>query len=197
MSNYFTEVFPDAVYAPLLQIASLVIGFGVITLLFATIYKILPDVEIGWSDVLFGAAITALLFTFGKFLIGLYIGRSSAASAYGAAGSLIVILLWIYYSAQIVFFGAEFTQVYTRYRGRLILPNAYAIPLTPAKRAEQGIATPADKRVLAPQGAAALEDPASIHRTRRRYGPVAIMTLLGFVAGAVAAFVGGGEDRAA
>jgi membrane protein len=86
----------------------------VITFMFAVIYKLLPDVTIAWRNVWTGAAVTAVLFTIGKTLIGLYLGRSSVASVYGAAGSLIVILLWIYYSAQIVFFGAEFTKVYSR-----------------------------------------------------------------------------------
>ena len=78
----------------------------------AMIYKLLPDVKLAWRNVRTGAAVTAVLFTIGKSLIGLYLGRSTVASVYGAAGSLIVILLWVYYSAQIVFFGAEFTKVY-------------------------------------------------------------------------------------
>jgi membrane protein len=82
----------------------------------AMIFKLLPDVTIAWRNVWLGAAVTALLFTAGKSLIGLYLGRSAVASAYGAAGSLVVILIWIYYSAQILFFGAEFTKVYTRGR---------------------------------------------------------------------------------
>jgi membrane protein len=85
--------------------------------MFAVIYKLLPDVRITWQNVWVGAAVTALLFTIGKSLIGLYLGRSTVASVYGAAGSLIVILLWIYYSAQVVFFGAEFTKVYSRHFG--------------------------------------------------------------------------------
>ena len=94
--------------------ANALLSLAVITCMFATIYKLLPDVTIAWGDVWIGAAVTALLFTLGKSLIGLYLGRSAVASVYGAAGSLIVILLWVYYSAQIVFFGAEFTKVYSR-----------------------------------------------------------------------------------
>lgn len=94
------------------QVLNLIAGFGVTTALFALIFKYVPDVEIKWRDVMVGAVATALLFTIGRWLIGMYIGRSAPASAYGAAGSLIVILLWIYYSAQILFLGAEFTQVY-------------------------------------------------------------------------------------
>ena len=96
----------------LLQAVNLVVGFAITTLVFAMIYKILPRVRIRWRDVWVGAAATALLFTVGKFLIGLYIGRSSVTSAFGAAGSLAVVLLWVYYSAQVFLLGAEFTWVY-------------------------------------------------------------------------------------
>jgi membrane protein len=88
------------------------LSFVLITVLFAMIYKIMPRVRIAWRDVWIGAAITSLLFTVGKYLIGLYIGRSGVTSAFGAAGSLVVILLWVYYSAQIFLLGAEFTWVY-------------------------------------------------------------------------------------
>ena len=115
LDPYLTDLLPGSIY--LLQILNFVISFGVITLLFAMIYKILPDVKIAWSDVWIGAAVTSLLFALGKFLIGLYLGNSSAGSAYGAAGSLVILLLWIYYSAQILLFGAEFTQVYAKKYG--------------------------------------------------------------------------------
>jgi len=98
-------------------IVNLFVPFMVITLLFAMIYRILPDIEIAWSDVWIGAAFTSLLFTIGKFLIGFYLGRSSVASAYGAASSLAIILIWVYYSAQIFLFGAEFTRVYAKKYG--------------------------------------------------------------------------------
>ena len=88
----------------------MVVSFGVVTLLFALIYKYLPDAEVAWRDVWIGAAITAVLFTLGKFLLGWYLGQGSVTSAYGAAGSLVVILLWVYYTSQILLFGAEFTQ---------------------------------------------------------------------------------------
>jgi len=101
------------------EIVNFVVSFGVITLLFAAIYKVLPDLKIAWRDVWIGAAVTALLFTIGKWLIGLYLGHSSTASSYGAAGSLVILLLWIYYSAQILFLGAEFTQVYARKHGSM------------------------------------------------------------------------------
>ena len=99
-----------------------VVSFGVITLLFALIFKVLPDVKIAWRDVWIGAIITALFFNVGKFLIGLYLGRSSVTSAYGAAGSLVIVLLWVYYSAQILFFGAKFTQVYSNWYGSHLEP---------------------------------------------------------------------------
>jgi membrane protein len=101
------------------QALNLVISFGVITVLFAMIYKILPDVKVAWRDVWLGAAVTALLFALGKLGIGLYLGKGSVASSYGAAGSLAILLLWVYYSAMILFLGAEFTQVYARTHGSL------------------------------------------------------------------------------
>ena len=111
---------------PVWQLLNFAISFGFITLLFALIYYYLPDVKILWKDVWIGAIMTALLFTIGKFAIGLYLGRGSLGSAYGAAGSLIVFLAWVFYSAQILLFGAELTQVYARKRGRSIRPNSHA-----------------------------------------------------------------------
>ena len=111
---------------PLWQVLNFGISFGFIALLFALIYKYLPDVKIRWKDVWVGAIITALLFTFGKFLIGLYLGRGSLGSTYGAAGSLIVFLAWVFYSAQILLFGAELTQVYARKYGKRIRPDRHA-----------------------------------------------------------------------
>jgi membrane protein len=99
------------------------VSLGVITLLFAMIFKVLPDVQIAWRDVWAGALLTALLFNLGKFLLGFYLGRSSVASAYGAAGSLVIVLLWVYYSAQIVFLGAEFTRVYASKCGSHLKPG--------------------------------------------------------------------------
>jgi membrane protein len=99
------------------EVLNFLVSFGIITLLFAMIYKYLPDLSIPWNDVWIGAAITALLFTVGKFLIGFYLSTSAVTSAYGAASSLAITLIWIYYSAQIFFFGAEFTQVYSKRHG--------------------------------------------------------------------------------
>jgi membrane protein len=93
------------------------LSFLVITLVFAAIYKILPNVRLTWSDVIIGACVSSLLFTVGKQLIALYLGKLSVGSAYGAAGSLVVVLIWVYYSAQLFFLGAEFTKIYARTRG--------------------------------------------------------------------------------
>jgi len=101
----------------LLQAANLGVSFTVISLLFALAFKILPDIDIEWRDVVVGAVLTALLFTVGKLAIGLYLGHSALSSTYGAAGSVVIILIWVYYSSQIFFFGAELTQVHARYRG--------------------------------------------------------------------------------
>ncbi len=92
------------------------VSFAVVTILFAAIYKILPDTSVEWRDVWLGAAVTSLLFSLGKFAIALYLGKTSAASSYGAAGSVAIVLIWVYYSAQILFLGAEFTQVYAKHR---------------------------------------------------------------------------------
>jgi membrane protein len=123
----------------LARLLSMIISLTVITLMFAMVYKYLPDVEIAWKDVIIGAFVTAVLFNFGKYLIGLYLGHSSVASVYGAAGSLVVLLVWIFYSAQIVFLGAEFTQVYASKYGSHIQPSQYAVPMTRDARARQGI----------------------------------------------------------
>ncbi len=115
------------------QILNIAVSFGVVTLLFAMIYKVLPDVRLAWSDVLIGAAFTSLLFTVGKLAIGLYLGKSTTASAYGAAGSLVVLLVWVYYSSQILLFGAEFTQVYADRYGSHVRPASNAIEAPKAK----------------------------------------------------------------
>jgi membrane protein len=113
----------------LAQILNIGLSLAMITLLFAMIFKFLPDAKIAWRDVWIGAFLTALLFTIGKFALGLYIGKSGVASSYGAAGSLIVLLLWVYYSSQILFFGAEFTQVYANRFGSHVAPADNAVPV--------------------------------------------------------------------
>ena len=107
----------------------LIFDFAVVVLLFAMIFKYLPDAEIQWRDVWIGAAMTAIFFGVGKWALGLYLGSGAAASAYGAASSLITLLLWIYYSSQILLFGAEFTQVYANQAGRHVKPSKHAIPI--------------------------------------------------------------------
>jgi membrane protein len=130
ITNWGRGILPGADW--IWQIVNFAVSFGVVTLLFAAIFKVLPDAEISWRDVWLGAAVTALLFTIGKFALGLYLGN--AGSAYGAVGSVVVFLLWVYYSAQILFFGAEFTQVYARTYGSGIEPaeNAVRTSDTPA-----------------------------------------------------------------
>jgi membrane protein len=124
-SEYLSTLAPGLDTA--VQLANFVVSFGITTLLFAMIFKYLPDVVITWRDVWFGAAATAVLFSLGKFLIGLYLGNSGFGSSYGAAGSVIILLVWVFYSAQILFYGAELTQVYGRRFGSQIQPNRYAV----------------------------------------------------------------------
>jgi membrane protein len=121
LTGFVQNLIPVPVF--LIQLADLVFSFLLITLLFAMVYKVLPDVKIAWSDVWVGSAITALLFTLGKMLFGLYLARSSISSAYGAASSLAIILMWVYYSAQVLFIGAELTQVYANRYGSHIKPR--------------------------------------------------------------------------
>jgi membrane protein len=108
--RYMGHAFPGVVV--LWEALNVIVSLGVITLLFAMIYKVLPDVKLAWRDVWVGGLVTAGLFTIGKLAIGLYLGTASIASTYGAAGSVIVILVWVYYSAQIILLGAEFTRAY-------------------------------------------------------------------------------------
>jgi len=108
--------------AVIIELLDVIISFGFVTFLFGMIYKFLPDVEIQWKDVWVGAALTSILFTVGKFFIGFYLGTSGVTSVYGAAGSLITILLWVYYSALIFYWGAEFTQVYSSHYGSGVVP---------------------------------------------------------------------------
>jgi membrane protein len=115
ITAYFSYLLPGADF--LWHMADLAVSFAVVTLLFAMLFRYVPDEHVTWRDVWIGAAATALLFDFGKFLIGFYIGKSSVGSMFGAAGSVVVILSWVYYSSQLVFFGAEFTHVYAKRRG--------------------------------------------------------------------------------
>ena len=124
LHRYMGHTYPGL--AELWQAANVLVSFGVVTLLFAMIYRVLPDVELTWRDVWLGAIVTALLFSVGKFLIGLYLGTSGLTSTYGAAGSVVVLLLWVYYSSQIVLLGAEFTRAWVELVGERVRPMKHA-----------------------------------------------------------------------
>jgi membrane protein len=115
VGNYLADKLPGS--GVILEIVNFAVSLATITVLFASIFKILPDAPVAWRDVWVGAGLSALLFTVGKSLIGLYIGSSNVASSYGAAGALVVILLWVYYTAQILLFGAEITRAYAEHHG--------------------------------------------------------------------------------
>ncbi|MGN7819755.1 YihY/virulence factor BrkB family protein [Chitinophaga sp. 22536] len=126
--NVLTQLIPTKLTTTLIvYVANLVVPFLVITTLFAIIFKVLPDARIKWKDVRVGAVATAVLFMIGKFAIGYYLGASKVSSTYGAAGSVVIILLWVYYSAAILYFGAVFTRQYIKHSGREIYPNDYAV----------------------------------------------------------------------
>ena len=109
------------------MVLNMVVSLALFAAVFAAIFRFLPDARIAWRDVVFGAVVTAVLFSIGKLLIGVYLGRQAVGSAYGAAGSLLVLLVWVYYSAMLVFFGAELTQSFAARRGRSILPDRHAV----------------------------------------------------------------------
>jgi len=126
-SHYVQAALPGGLAIAI--IVYLLFDFAIVVLLFAMIFKFLPDARIQWRDVWIGAVMTTILFGIGKWALGLYLGSGTAASAYGAASSLITLLLWIYYSSQILLFGAEFTQVYANQAGRRVQPSEYAVPI--------------------------------------------------------------------
>jgi membrane protein len=126
LSDYLSNLMPGI--PTLMHLLNLVLSFLVVTVLFAMIFKFLPDVKVAWRDVWFGALITAALFTLGKYLIGLYLGRAGVATPFGAAGSVVAFVVWVYYSGLIVFFGAELTQETARHLGRRIKPAENALP---------------------------------------------------------------------
>ena len=142
----------------LLNGVNIVTSLSVITVLFALMFKYVPDVKMAWRDLWLGAFITALLFTVGKAAIGLYLGNAAVTSTYGAAGSLVVLLLWVYYSAQIFFLGAEFTQVYANRFGSRVVPEENAMPIGEGERAEEGMTRETGDR--APTRPAAVPMPA-------------------------------------
>jgi len=126
LSDKLKTFLPD-ITVLVFNIINIGISFIVITVLFAVIFKVLPDAKIAWRDVRSGAIFTALLFMLGRLLIGFYVASSANSSTYGAAGSLIAILLWVYYTAAILYFGAEFTKAYVDFKGRKIEPADYAV----------------------------------------------------------------------
>jgi membrane protein len=125
-------------------IAHTVTFFLLITLLFAMMFKILPDAKVPWRDVWVGSVLTAIMFTVGKSLIGVYLGNASIGRAYGGAGSIVVLLMWVYYSGQILLLGAEFTYAYHKVRGDRVVPEDHAVPITDEARAQQGIPKPTE-----------------------------------------------------
>ena len=143
MGDRLQSFLPSGLSEPVLQALNLAISLAAITLLFAAMFKVLPDAKISWRSVWVGAVVTAILFVLGKYLIGLYLGNSNPGQAYGAAGSLAVLLLWIYYSSLIVLFGAEFTETWARERrGETIEPEPGAIRV---KREKQRVESSAPR----------------------------------------------------
>ncbi|PSB09086.1 ribonuclease BN [Pleurocapsa sp. CCALA 161] len=124
LSKYQVDYLPGSTI--LWENLDLIVSLGLMTFIFGLMFKYVPDAKIVWKDVFVGSVMTAILFLFGKFLLGVYLSKGSLGSAYGAAGSLIVLLAWIYYSAQIILFGAEFTQVYSRIYGSKIRPSKHS-----------------------------------------------------------------------
>jgi membrane protein len=148
MSARFAAWMPGGeVLAQILDTGS---SFLVISVLFAMIFKVLPDVKIRWKDVWFGAVLTAILFTIGKFAIGMYIGKSGIGSGYGAAGALVVLVTWVYYSSQLLILGAEFTQVWTVRHSVRVIPEENAEPLVAAERAAQGLTPVLETTMVTP-----------------------------------------------
>lgn len=147
LGNWMNSVLPLPSF--ILQAINLVLGFALITVMFALIFKVLPDVQIQWRDVWVGAALTAFLFLVGQLELAWYVGKTAASSTYGAAGSLVAVLLWVYWTSQILFFGAEFTQVYATKFGSRILPAPNAVPLTEEARAQQGMTREEDSARVA------------------------------------------------
>jgi membrane protein len=126
LSHRLTQIFPELTII-VVYIFNLILTFGITSLLFGMIFKILPDAHIEWKHVRVGAFTTAFLFMIGKFIIGFYLGQSELSTTYGTAGSSIVLLLWVYYSAMILYFGAVFTHVYAAHTGSKIYPDNYAV----------------------------------------------------------------------
>ncbi len=141
LSDQLSKYFPDLTIL-MINIFNVGLTFIIISVLFSVIFKFLPDVEIGWKDVRIGAFFTVTLFIVGKILIGMYIEKVAPGSAYGAAGSIIVILVWVYYTSAILYFGAEFTQVYSECYGGKIKPASYAVHIIQTEEEKNVIVLP-------------------------------------------------------
>lgn len=148
LESWGSAIFPG--FETLIQVLNFLVSLLVITVLFALLFKYVPDAEVEWRDVWLGAAVTAVLFTLGKAGIGLYLGNSNVVGQFGGAGALVVILIWVYYSAQILFLGAEFTQVYANAYGSRVVPDENAVPLSESARQEQGLTRQEDTRKFHP-----------------------------------------------
>lgn len=127
--TFFNQLFPGLGYIS--QFISLLITFGGTTLIFTMMYSILPDADIAWRDTIVGALITSVLFLVGQYFFGLFLSRTDFGSAYGVAGSFVIVITWIFYAAHILFLGAEFTKVYAKQRGSAIVPSEYAVKISP------------------------------------------------------------------
>jgi len=136
LSNRLAEIFPKDLFY-LFYVLNVLLVFGIITLLFTIIFKTLPDGKIAFRDCIIGASFTSILFMIGKFAIGFYLGSYNMASIYGAAGSIIIILVWVYYSAIILYFGAEFTKVFAYTHGQKIIPNRYSVQIFKENKIEE------------------------------------------------------------
>jgi membrane protein len=170
-----------------MQIIQLVFSFVIVTVLFAAIFRILPDLKIAWRDVWLGATFTSLLFVLGKFGLGIYLGKAAVGSAYGAAGSLVILLIWVYWSAQILFFGAEYTQVYARTYGSLKGDNSKREARAQAKKPEDR-----PKAQTAPSGQPIGLAPAYAGKAPAKKGGGLIKVVAGGVAGLLLGAIVGG-----
>jgi membrane protein len=196
LTSHFGNSVPIAGW--LAHVLDFAISFGVVTVLFGMIFKYLPDVHVPWSKVWIGAVGTTMLFTIGKILLGIYLGRQSTSSTYGAAGSVILILMWVYYASVILFVGAEFTQVYARRGGAVVRPRHYAVPVTEEERAQQGMPDPKRLNQPHPSGSwepvagaskriAQVHSPGDVLR-HDTLGVLSVVMTAGFIAGTLLQF---------
>ncbi len=162
------------------------VSFGVVTTLFAFIFKVLPDAQIEWRNVWTGAVVTALLFELGKFGLSFYLGRESTASSFGAAGSVVLLLLWVYYASCILLFGAEFTQVYAHETGHEIRPSANAVSVTAEARAQEGLVPVAAVHAEPLHARLPLKEVVAPPAERNPFGALLAVTAASFVVGLLA-----------